>query len=246
LRQEILTIPISVIKWNEAEVIITNWAKSRESRYVCICNVHSVIMANNNCEFRKVIHEADMVTPDGMPLVWVLRALGFSNQKRINGPDLLWRLCGILSQKRIKTFFYGGSENTIDNLKKCLQKFFPNLQISGMVSPPYRRLNKAEDDMYINEINNSGTGVLFVSLGCPKQERWMAEHKGRINAVMIGVGAAFDYHAGTLKRAPIWMQNCGLEWFYRFISEPKRLWKRYLVTNSLFIWGALRQLLLRN
>lgn len=187
-----------------------------------------------------------MATPDGMPVVWMLRALGFSNQMRINGPDLLWKLCGLVHPKKVSVYFYGGSDRTINKLSSRLSEAFPKLRISGMVSPPYRKLSEEEADADIKAINDSGAGIVFVCLGCPKQEHWMAAHRGKINAVMIGVGAAFDYHAGTIKRAPVWMQNMGLEWFFRLITEPKRLWKRYLFTNSQFIFGALRQLIRRS
>lgn len=244
IRQEVLTIPIDVIEWKEAEGLITAWAQRRQSRYVCLCNVHSVVTAKGDRGFEKVIREADIATPDGMPVAWMLRALGFSKQARINGPDILWRLCGLLPRKGVSAYFYGGAERTLIKLRGRLSEAFPDLQIAGMASPPYRELSEEEDEADVRVMNDSGAGVVFVSLGCPKQERWMATHRGRINAVMIGVGAAFDYHAGTLRRAPLWMRKSGLEWFYRLASEPSRLWKRYLVTNSLFILGAIGQLLL--
>lgn len=244
IRQEVLTIPIDVIEWKEAEGLITAWAQRRQSRYVCLCNVHSVVTAKGDRGFEKVIREADIATPDGMPVAWMLRALGFSKQARINGPDLLWRLCGLLPRKGVSAYFYGGAERTLIKLRERLSEEFPDLQIAGMASPPYRELSEEEDEADVGVINDSGAGVVFVSLGCPKQERWMATHRGRINAVMIGVGAAFDYHAGTLRRAPLWMRKSGLEWFFRLALEPRRLWKRYLVTNSLFILGAMGQLLL--
>ena len=140
-------------------------------------------------------------------------------------------------------FFYGSTEETLAKLKVNLLAAFPALKIAGMISPPFRPLTPDEDAAIVEQINASGAGVVFVSLGCPKQEMWMAAHRGRIHAVMVGVGAAFDYHAGTIKRAPKWMQDCGLEWLYRLASEPRRLWRRYLVTNTLFVLGAAKQLL---
>ena len=242
IRQEVLTIPIDVIGWNKAEEWIIAWGKRRQSRYVCVCAVHNVVTAKGNHEHGKIIRESDLATPDGMPVAWMLRALGFPKQERINGPDLLWRLCRLLPKNNISGYFYGGSESTLKELNKRLSVAFPDLKIAGMMSPPYRELSEDEDEAHVRAINDSGAGVVFVCLGCPKQERWMFEHRGRINAVMIGVGAAFDYHAGTLTRAPLWMQKSGLEWLFRLAKEPKRLWKRYFVTNSLFILGALRQL----
>ncbi|HZV97349.1 MAG TPA: WecB/TagA/CpsF family glycosyltransferase, partial [Methylophilaceae bacterium] len=163
-------------------------------------------------------------------------------QERINGPDLMWKYCALAEQRRELIFFYGNTQETLDALVKKLKAAFPKLQIAGAYSPPFRTLTPQEDANIVTKINHSGARVVFVSLGCPKQELWMAEHRGRIHAVMIGVGAAFDYHAGTVKRAPLWMQRRGLEWLHRLCSEPRRLWKRYLVTNTLFMWGALWQL----
>jgi len=210
---------------------------------VCICNVHSVVTASRDAAFGRVVNEADMSTPDGAPVAWVLRRLGHIGQQRINGPDLMWRYCEQAEARGEPVFFYGGTEETLAQLKLKLLTAFPALTVAGSISPPFRALTPDEDTAIVEQINASGAGVVFVSLGCPKQELWMAAHRGRIHAVMIGVGAAFDYHAGTIKRAPKWMQDCGLEWFHRLVSEPRRLWKRYLVTNTLFVLGAARLLM---
>ena len=245
---KVLSTSIDVIGWDGALSKISAWANNRESRYVCICNVHSVVTATQDAAFGAVLQNADMATPDGAPVAWMIRKLGITQQQRINGPDLMWKYCE-LSQNKASTlsesdggmFFYGSSEATLATLQSKLLANFPNLKIAGAISPPFRALTPAEDTEIVAQINNSGASIVWVSLGCPKQELWMAAHRGSINAVMIGVGAAFDYHAGTIKRAPKWMQNNGLEWFYRLVSEPRRLWKRYLVTNTLFVIGALRQ-----
>lgn len=202
-----------------------------------------MVTASNDAAFGRVVNEADMVTPDGAPVAWMLRRLGHVGQQRINGPDLMWRYCEQALLRAEPIFFYGSSEETLATLKLKLLVAFPALNIAGAISPPFRALTTDEDTAIVAQINASGAGVVFVSFGCPKQELWMAAHRGQINAVMIGVGAAFDYHAGTIKRAPKWMQHSGLEWFYRLASEPRRLWKRYLVTNALFIVLAGRQLL---
>jgi N-acetylglucosaminyldiphosphoundecaprenol N-acetyl-beta-D-mannosaminyltransferase len=154
----------------------------------------------------------------------------------------MWRYCADAERRGEAVYFYGCSVETLAKLRTRLAEVFPRLVVAGMHSPPYRPLTEREDEDLIKSINESGARVVFVSLGCPKQEIWMAEHRGRIGAVMMGVGAAFSYHAGTLKRAPIWMQNHGLEWVHRLASEPRRLWKRYCVTNTMFVLGALRQL----
>ncbi len=240
---QVLNAPIDVITWDSALSQLNAWATNHESRYVCICNVHSVVTASQDAEFGRVVREADMATPDGAPVAWMMRKLGHAGQQRINGPDLMWKYCEQVQSSDESVFFYGSTEETLEILKAKLLAAFPRLKIAGVISPPFRKLTAEEDDAIVAQINASGAGTVWVSLGCPKQEMWMAAHRGRINAVMVGVGAAFDYHAGTIKRAPKWMQNNGLEWFYRLVSEPRRLWKRYLVTNTLFVIGAARQLL---
>lgn len=238
----ILGVPINAISWDETLAQLNAWAAHHESRYVCICNVHSVVTASHDAEFGRVVEKADMATPDGAPVAWMLRRLAHAGQQRINGPDLMWRYCEQVQSRDESIFFYGSTEETLSVLRLKLLAAFPDLMIAGAISPPFRALTLEEDAAIVEQINASGAGVVFVSLGCPKQELWMAAHRGRINAVMIGVGAAFDYHAGTIKRAPKWMQDCGLEWLHRLISEPRRLWKRYLVTNTLFVYGAAIQL----
>ncbi len=239
----VLGTPIDIITWDGALSQLNAWVTNHESRYVCICNVHSVVTASQDAEFGRVVREADMATPDGAPVAWMMRKLGHAGQQRINGPDLMWKYCEQVQSSDESVFFYGSTEETLEILKAKLLAAFPRLKIAGVISPPFRKLTAEEDDAIVAQINASGAGTVWVSLGCPKQEMWMAAHRGRINAVMVGVGAAFDYHAGTIKRAPKWMQNNGLEWFYRLVSEPRRLWKRYLVTNTLFVIGAARQLL---
>lgn len=237
----VLTAPIDVLTWDVALNRIAQWAKNRESRYVCICNVHSVVTAGQDAAFGRVVSEADMATPDGAPVAWMLRKLGHENQQRINGPDLMWKYCEQAALRGESVYLYGGMPETLEILKPRLLAAFPTLQIAGMYSPPFRAATPEEDAADIQRINDSGAGTVWVSLGCPKQEKWMAAHRGKVNGVMVGVGAAFDYHAGTIQRAPKWMQNAGLEWFHRLCSEPGRLWKRYLVTNTLFVFGAIKQ-----
>lgn len=240
----VLGAQIDAVSWIDALTRLHAWAAGHESRYVCICNVHSVVTASRDASFGRVVNEADMATPDGAPVAWMLRKLGFSEQARINGPDLMWRYCARAAESGQSVYLYGGAPETLELLQQRLLAEFPGLQIAGAYSPPFRPLTEAEDAAVVEQINASGAGVVWVSLGCPKQELWMAAHRGRIQAVMVGVGAAFDYHAGTIARAPLWMQNAGLEWLHRLASEPRRLWRRYLVTNTLFVCGAFRQLVL--
>lgn len=237
----VLGAEIDALSWEAAMSRLLGWARARESRYVTICNVHVVVSAARDAAFRQVINGSDMATPDGAPVAWMLRRLGFVGQPRISGPDVMWALCERCAAQGLPIYCYGATPATLALLEARLRAAFPGLQVT-MESPPFRALSVQEDAAAVERINASAAGVVFVGLGCPKQERWMAEHRGRVQAVMIGVGAAFDFHAGTVKRAPVWMQRCGLEWLHRLLSEPRRLWKRYLVTNSLFMWLAGRQL----
>lgn len=242
----VLEVNIDAVTWSSAVERVIGWAKRRESRYVCACSVHSVVTAKTDLAYRDVVNAADMATPDGMPVSWSLKWLGFRGQQRINGPDLTWRLLERAAREGQSVYFYGSTPETIDLLSRRAQSAFPALKIAGSYSPPFRPLSASEDDEIVRRINESGASLVFIGLGCPKQEHWMAAHRGRIDAVMLGVGAAFDYHAGTLKRAPRWMQRSGLEWVYRLSQEPGRLWKRYLTTNSLFIYYFARQMLTGN
>ncbi|WP_457637190.1 WecB/TagA/CpsF family glycosyltransferase [Oceanithermus sp.] len=222
---------------------IINWAVQEDSRYVCAANVHMVMESYDSIDFRKVVNSADLVTPDGMPLVWMMRRLGVPNQSRVAGPELLPRVCEAAAQQGIPVGFYGGTADTLSGLTQHLLKRFPSLKIAYAHSPPFRPLSDEEDERVVREINSSGARILFVGLGCPKQERWMAEHRGRVRAVMIGVGAAFDFHAGKVRKAPAWMQRMGLEWLFRLAMEPRRLWRRYAKHNPRFVMLAIMQLL---
>jgi N-acetylglucosaminyldiphosphoundecaprenol N-acetyl-beta-D-mannosaminyltransferase len=239
--EAVLEAFIDAVTWDEAIRQIVQWGAARESRYVCICNVHSVVTTTSDVEFKIAVNNADMATPDGYPIAWALRRLGHPSQERINGPDLMMKYLAEAEHHGQSVFFYGATDLTLTRLRVALHDRFPELRISGMHAPPFRPLSLEEDEATVSRINESGASVVFVGLGCPKQEKWMAEHRGRIHAVMIGVGAAFDYHAGVVKRAPIWWQRNGLEWLYRLGCEPRRLFKRYMVTNTLFVVGFLRQ-----
>lgn len=238
----VLGVRIHATTWDVTLDTISRWASARESRYVCICNVHSVVTAARDDAFARIVAEADLATPDGAPIAWMLRRLGHAGQQRINGPDLMARYLQRAARSGESIFLYGGTQATLDRLKPALERRFPGLRVAGAYSPPFRALTPEEDAAMVDEINRSGAGTVWVALGCPKQEAWMAAHRGLINAAMVGVGAAFDFFAGTVPRAPLWMQRIGLEWLHRLASEPRRLWRRYLVTNSLFIFGAARQL----
>jgi N-acetylglucosaminyldiphosphoundecaprenol N-acetyl-beta-D-mannosaminyltransferase len=194
-------------------------------------------------DFRSLINKADLVTPDGMPIVFMLRILGLNGQKRVYGPTLMKNICEASVQRGIPVGFYGGTPETLRGLVHNLTGQIPNLKISYAYSPPFHPLTIEEDEALVKEINFSGTQILFVGLGCPKQERWMFAHRNRVKPVMIGVGAGFDFFAGTKKQAPKWMMRIGLEWLFRLFMEPKRLWRRYLYNNPRFLCLAAMQLL---
>jgi N-acetylglucosaminyldiphosphoundecaprenol N-acetyl-beta-D-mannosaminyltransferase len=241
----VLGVRIDALSWDEAIGQIVAWGAARSSRYVCLCNVHSVVSAARDPQFSRVINEADMAAPDGAPVAWALRRFGFPSQERINGPDLMWRYLAEAERLGQSVFFYGSTPETLTKLNQAVARQFPGLQVKGSCAPPFRQPTREEDDAEVELIIRSGAHVVFVGLGCPKQEKWMADHRRRINAVMVGVGAAFDFHAGTKKRAPLWWQRKGLEWLYRLGTDPRRLFKRYMVTNTLFILGLSRQFLAR-
>lgn len=222
---------------------VIEWAEGSQQRYVCAANVHMVMEAWDDPSFRQVVNSADMVTPDGMPLVWMLRLKGEKKQQRVYGPTLMLRVLEMAANKQIPVGFYGGKPEVLDRLVSQSQRKYPALKVVYAFSPPFRPLSLEEDDEVCQEIQKSGARILFVGLGCPKQEHWMFNHRDQIPGVMLGVGAAFDFHAGVMRQAPGWMQKAGLEWLFRLIKEPGRLWKRYLLNNPRFIVLALADLL---
>ena len=236
---------IDAKNWDETADCVMAWARQRASRYVCLCNVHSVVHARHHPEFARVLDRADLCVPDGAPIALRLRQQGYSKQPRISGPDLTVRLLQRASDEGISVFFYGGTAETIDTLERTLSSLFPKLHLAGMMSPPFRPLSPQELTGHIARINNSGAGILFVGLGCPKQEAWMNANGSRVRAVSIGVGAAFNFLSGRMRRAPQWMQDLGLEWFHRLITEPRRLTMRYVVTNSHFLYWIAKERILR-
>jgi N-acetylglucosaminyldiphosphoundecaprenol N-acetyl-beta-D-mannosaminyltransferase len=236
---KVLDTFVHALDWGQTRGLVARWIGGGESRYVCLCNVHSVVSAQGDPEYAEVLDRADLVLPDGMPVAWALRRRGFAGQPRISGPDLMWHCCEDLARDGEALFLYGSTRETLDRLADNLRAAFPALKIAGAISPPFRELTPEETDGVIEQVNGSGAHALFVALGCPRQEAWMARHRGRISAVMFGFGAAFDFHAGTVKRAPAWMQRSGLEWLHRLAAEPLRLWKRYIYTNAKFMYSML-------
>lgn len=243
LRSRVLESMIDIIDEPDAVSMVLAWAVKREHRTVSICNVHSVVTARSDSALRNAVNNADLATPDGMPVAWLIgRRLG-KRQARVNGPDLMLALCREAAARGIPVAFFGSGERTLSLMREQLRAQFPALKVALMLAPPYRPLSDAENASYVQQLNESGAAVVFVGLGCPKQECWMNANRVELAAVSIGVGAAFDYLAGTVRRPPLWMQRAGLEWLGRLLAEPSRLWRRYLVTNTVFLMYALPELL---
>lgn len=239
------TAPVDALSMSEALQRVANWAALRSSRVVCFCNVHSVVTCRRDAAFQSALSSADLRLPDGAPVAWMLRRLGKVGQSRVSGPDFMWAYFAQAARRGERVFLYGSTPSTLERLQDAIRRSFPGLVVAGAWSPPFRALSEEEDQAVTRLINESGANSVWVGLGCPTQERWMRAHRGSIHAVMLGVGAAFDFHAGVRPRAPGWMRQAGLEWLHRLASEPRRLWRRYLVTNSLFTALAARQLFVR-
>ena len=243
MRVNILGVGIHAVNPDEAVDRIERFVAKGGAHYVCVSNVFSIMMSQRDAEFRRITNEADLAVPDGMPLAWLVRWHGYDQKDRVYGPDLMLACCERSIETGTSHFFYGGASGVPELLGQKLTERFPGLKVAGCYSPPFRPLTPAEDEEVVRMINDSGADIVWVGLGAPKQERWMDQHAGRITApVMIGVGAAFPFHTGTLKQAPKWMQKSGLEWLFRLCVEPRRLWRRYLLNNPLFILLTLCQL----
>lgn len=239
-RFDVLGVPVSALTMQSALETIDGWISSRTPHYVCVTGVHGVMESQRDDELRRIHESAGLVTPDGMPLVWVAHAVGLRWVERVYGPDLMLACCGV---NRYRHFLYGGGPGLAERLADRLTARFPDLQIVGTCSPPFRALTPEEDQAMVDQINAAAPDIVWVGLSTPKQERWMSAHVGRLTApVLVGVGAAFDFHAGVKPQAPRWMRRSGLEWSFRLMTEPRRLWKRYAVNNPTFVWRVARQL----
>ena len=234
----ILGVNVSCLDMNKAIELVTNNLENLSGKYICVSNVHTTVMSYEDAEYRNIQNSASFVFPDGKPLSVVAKKREYKNIERVTGPDFMDKMCDISNEKNYRHFFYGSTEKTLEKLKQHLKEKYPNIEIVGMYSPPFRELTEQEDEEIINKINETNPDFVWIGLGAPKQEKWMYNHKDKIKGLMIGVGAAFDYHAGNIKRAPMWMQKCSLEWLYRLIQAPKKLFCRYMKTNFKFIWNV--------
>mgnify|MGYP001422775920 CR=1 FL=1 len=234
---DILGVKVSAVNMDEGcQAIEDAIAKSNKS-YVCVCPVSTIMECQKDQEVLQSVNSANLVTPDGMPVVWLGKSKGYRNISRVYGPDLMLKMCKISEDKGYKNYFYGSKSDVLGKLQEKLKELFPNLYITGTYSPPFRELSGGEDNEIIRMINESNSDILWVGLGSPKQDLWMHKYRDKINVpVMIGVGAAFDFISGAKKQAPKFMQRIGCEWLFRLILEPKRLWRRYIIGNALFLY----------
>jgi N-acetylglucosaminyldiphosphoundecaprenol N-acetyl-beta-D-mannosaminyltransferase len=232
----VLGVPVSLVSLTTAVNTIIGWCQAGESQFVCVRDVHGVMRAQDDPELLALHEQAGLVTPDGMPLVWLARLRGHVEVRRACGADLVTELCAASPALGLRHYFYGGKPGVAERLVARLQERFPGLQVAGTYTPPFRRLTAEEDAEVTAEIVATRPHIVWVGLSTPTQEYWMRDHVGRIpGATLMGVGAAFDFHTGDVKRAPAWMRRRGLEWLHRLLSEPRRLWRRYLVLAPKFV-----------
>jgi N-acetylglucosaminyldiphosphoundecaprenol N-acetyl-beta-D-mannosaminyltransferase len=238
----VLGVGVSVLNLKDASEIILNAVRTKQKGFVAVTGVHGVSEAQSDPEFRRILNSAFLNTPDGMPMSWLGRLQGFSHMDRVYGPDLMLKICQTTQNGEVRHFLYGGVPGVAEALEKALVKRFPGLCVCGCYTPPFRPLNAEEEEMLKTQLASCRPDIFWVGLSTPKQEKFMAAYHDRLPAtIMIGVGAAFDILAGRKRQAPRWMQRSGLEWLFRLTQEPRRLWKRYLVNNPLFVLRILAQ-----
>ena len=241
-RVNVLGVGVSAVNIPMALRVIEQWIRDGEQHYVCVTGVHGVMESQRDEHLKRIHNASGLTVPDGMPLVWLSRMAGRAEVERVYGPDLMLALCREAVQKGYTNFLYGGIEGVPERLAPALERRFPGLRIVGTYSPPLRELTEEEDTHVVRMLNEAAPDIVWVGLSTPRQERWMAAHLGRLRAsVMIGVGAAFDFHTGRVRQAPRWVQRSGLEWLFRLSQEPGRLWRRYLVNNPRFVYGVFLQ-----
>lgn len=238
-RCRVLGVNFAVSNVGNAVLYVRSHLKDFYGKYICFCNVHTTVEASEHPDYMKIQNASALTFPDGQPIVNRIQKAGYVKAERIAGPDFMEEMFSSTMDGKLSHFFYGSSEETIELLKKKLPERFPGIDIRGYYSPPFRELTQSEDDEVVEMLNASGADLIWVGLGAPKQEKWMAAHEGKVHGVMLGVGAGFNFYAGNIKRAPLWIQKIGMEWLYRLFQDPKRLLKRYLVSNAKFIWKAL-------
>ena len=234
-KQEVLGVTFTASGKADTARYLMEHLDELRGKYICFSNVHTTVMAHDDATYKNVLNHSAFTMPDGNPIAKKLLEQGFAEAERVAGPDFMDTMFRLSAGTEHTHYFYGSTEETIEKLKKALQEKYPSIKIVGMYSPPFRALSEEEDHQVIRTINDSKADFIWIGLGAPKQEKWMYDHKDKLNGLMFGVGAGFDFHAGTVKRAPILIQKVGLEWLYRLLQDPKRLFKRYVVTNTKFL-----------
>jgi N-acetylglucosaminyldiphosphoundecaprenol N-acetyl-beta-D-mannosaminyltransferase len=244
-RERVVSLRPDVCDHASSIARINELVRLNRGGYVCFSTVHMVMESYDYPEYGARVNGADLIITDGMPLVWMQKLQGAKEAARVRANDLMVMLCAFAEKNDLSVGFYGGKREVLDAIRERAKSEFPNLRIAYAFSPPFRPLTDAEDAAITAEIIRAAPDILFMGLGCPKQENWMAAHKDKVKAVMLGVGASFDFYAGNIKESPAWLGRLGLEWLFRLAQEPRRLWKRYLILNPRFMWLAGRQLLSR-
>jgi N-acetylglucosaminyldiphosphoundecaprenol N-acetyl-beta-D-mannosaminyltransferase len=234
---DILGVKVSAINLKSGVDLAMEWIEAGKPGYVCVTGVHGLVEAQRNPEFRRILNGSVINTPDGMPLTWIGRLEGFQQMNRVFGPDFMNALCAQAAERGYRNFFYGGQPGVVDHLCRVLKTRFPLLEVVGSYTPPFRKLNAKEERDLVDQVSHSKPDILWVGLSTPKQEEFMAQFVGQLRVpLLIGVGAAFDFHTGRIRDASNWVKRAGLQWLHRFMQEPRRLWKRYLVNNTIFLW----------
>lgn len=242
-RANVLGVGVNALNLPLATRVVIDAARRGEKGYVTVTGVHGVMEAQRNPDFKRILNRSFLTTPDGMPMTWVGRAQGFSEMNRVYGPDLMTEVFRHTADGTVRHFFYGGKEGVAERLQQKMQSAFPGVTVCGTYCPPFRALTAEEEDGLIRRLAEAKPHILWVGLSTPKQERFMAQYLERLPvSLMIGVGAAFDMHAGYVRQAPLWMQRSGLEWLFRLSTEPRRLWRRYLINNPAFVYAISLQL----
>jgi N-acetylglucosaminyldiphosphoundecaprenol N-acetyl-beta-D-mannosaminyltransferase len=243
----VLGVKVSAVNLSTAVDMADRWIGAKNRGYICVTGVHGVMEAQKDAEFLHILNHAFINTPDGMPMSWVGHLQGLSQMDRVFGPDFMAAMCQLSVERGYRHFLYGGEPGVAELLKETLQRRFPGLRVVGTYTPPFRNLSAAEEDDVLTQVQVSKPHILWVGLSTPKQERFMAHYIDRLEVpLLVGVGAAFDYHTGRVRDCPHWIKRAGLQWVHRLLQDPKRLWKRYLRNNPVFIWNiALQALKLR-
>lgn len=241
-RVNILGVGVSAVNMQQALDALSGWVEQGHRTYVIVCPVHTVMLCQRNPTLRHVVNLAGLVTPDGMPLVFLSRWMGYPHVGRVYGPDLMFAFSELAAKRGYRQYYYGGAPGVPEQLAERLSGQFPKLRVAGTYSPPFQESTLEDDKIVVDRLNAAEPDIIWVGLGSPKQDFWMAQHREQLNApVLIGVGAAFDFLTGRVPQAPRWMQQSALEWLFRLGTEPRRLWRRYLIDNPLFLLNIFLQ-----